>query len=155
MDEIRIQKALGKHLFLQNVCIPNVLMYQKGHKEYEADLIYFGRKSNYLTEVEIKVDIYDFRADFKKENYHNHPNVRQLYYAIPTDLYLKYKDEIDERIDDAGLILIDELMDYNGIIYGKVNRFHKKAKPRKNTIPLTERDKFHYLKLGCMKWVNR
>lgn len=30
MDEIRIQKALGKHLFLQNVCIPNVLMYQKG-----------------------------------------------------------------------------------------------------------------------------
>ena len=155
MDEIRIQKALGKHLFLQNVCIPNVLMYQKGHKEYEADLIYFGRKSNYLTEVEIKVDIYDFRDDFKKENYHNHPNVRQLYYAIPTYLYLKHKDEIDERIDNAGLILIDELMDYNGIIYGKVNSFLKKAKPRKNAVPLTEDDKFHYLKLGCMKWVNR
>lgn len=67
MDEIRIQKALGKHLFLQNVCIPNVLMYQKGHREYEADLIYFGRKSNYLTEVEIKIDIYDFRADFKRK----------------------------------------------------------------------------------------
>lgn len=66
VDEISIQKALGKHLFLQNICIPNVLMYQKGHKEYEADLIYFGRKSNYLTEVEIKIDIYDFRADFKK-----------------------------------------------------------------------------------------
>ena len=91
----------------------------------------------------------------KKENYHNHPNVRQLYYAIPTDLYLKHKDEIDERIDNAGLILIDELMDYNGIIYGKVNSFHKKAKPRKNAVPLTEDDKFHYLKLGCMKWVNR
>lgn len=155
VDEISIQKALGKHLFLQNICIPNVLMYQKGHKEYEADLIYFGRKSNYLTEVEIKIDIYDFRADFKKKNYHNHPNVRQLYYAMPTELYLKHKDEINKMIGNAGLILIDELRDCKGIAYGKVNSFIKKACPRKNAIPLTESDKFNYLKLGSMKWVNR
>lgn len=73
MTERDIQSILGEHLFLQNVCIPNVLMYQKGKREYEADLIYFGRNSNYLTEVEIKISIQDFRADFKKSNFSRSP----------------------------------------------------------------------------------
>lgn len=155
MDEYRIQKAIGKHLRLQNICIPNVLMYQKGKKEYEADLIYFGRKSNYLTEVEIKISIQDFRADLKKEIFHNHPNVRNFYYALPSYLYEKHKAEIDEILDiyGAGLILIDEVMDNNGIFYCVVKCFYKKASPRKNAVELTEKEKNNYLRIGCMKWV--
>lgn len=157
MDECRIQKALGKHLYLQNICIPNVLMYQRGKHEYEADLIYFGRKSNYLTEVEIKISIQDFRADLRKATYHDHPNVRNFYYAIPSSLYEKHKDEIEETIDicNAGLILIDEEMDNKGISHCFVKSFHKKAKPRKNAVELTENEKNNYLRIGCMKWVGR
>lgn len=150
MDEYRIQKAIGKHLRLQNICIPNVLMYQKGKKEYEADLIYFGRKSNYLTEVEIKISIQDFRADLKKETFHDHPNVRNFYYAVPFSLYEKHKEEIEETITlcKAGLILIDERMDDNGISHCFVKSFHKKAKPRKNAAELTEKEKIIICELG-------
>lgn len=148
MTERDIQSILGKHLFLQNVCIPNVLMYQKGKREYEADLIYFGRNSNYLTEVEIKISIQDFRADFKKVTFHDHPNVRNFYYAIPSCVYDKNKDEIDKKLNicGAGLILIDETA---------VKCFYKKSKPRNNAVELTDQDKINYLRIGCMKWVNR
>lgn len=155
LNESDIQKALGKHLYLQNVCIPNVLMYQKGHKEYEADLLYFGHKSDYLTEVEIKVSFQDFKNDFKKAEYHNHPNVRNLYYAFPFDMYMHFKQEIDKLIGDAGIILIDAALDNNFEKYYYVLRYEKRSKAIKSAISLTERDKLHYLKLGCMKWVNR
>lgn len=35
MNEKDIQYVLGKHLFLNNVCIPNVSMYCPGHTEYK------------------------------------------------------------------------------------------------------------------------
>lgn len=53
MNEKDIQYVLGKHLFLNNVCIPNVSMYCPGHTEYEADFVYFSMKTQFLTEVEI------------------------------------------------------------------------------------------------------
>lgn len=80
MTEKEMQLMLGKHFGIQYICIPNVLMtgeykkdilpeieklnpWQKPSRMYEADLIYIT-KSKYLTEVEIKVDINDFRSDF-------------------------------------------------------------------------------------------
>ncbi len=45
MNEKDIQFVLGKHLFLNNVCIPNVSMYCPGHTEYEADFVYFSMKN--------------------------------------------------------------------------------------------------------------
>ena len=56
MNEKDIQYVLGKHLFLNNVCIPNVSMYCPGHTEYEADFVYFSMKTQFLTEVEIKTN---------------------------------------------------------------------------------------------------
>ena len=85
MTEKEMQLMLGKHFGIQYICIPNVLMtgeykkdilpeieklesWQKPSRMYEADLIYIT-KSDYLVEIEIKVDINDFRSDFKKKIY--------------------------------------------------------------------------------------
>ena len=83
MNETDIQYVLGRHLFLKKICIPNVNMYCVGKTEYEADFIYFDLKTRYLTEIEIKTSIQDFRNDFKKKRYHDCENVKYLYYAIP------------------------------------------------------------------------
>lgn len=92
MTEKEMQIMLGKHFGIKNICIPNVLMtgeyrpeieklesWKKSSKMYEADFIYIT-KSGYLTEVEIKVDINDFRSDFKKKIYHSSQIVSALYY---------------------------------------------------------------------------
>nr|DAD97112.1 MAG TPA: hypothetical protein [Caudovirales sp. ctEpl1] len=34
-------------------------------------------------------------------------------------------------------------------------RYAKRSKAIKSDIGLTENDKLHYLRIGCMKWVNR
>lgn len=66
MTEQDIQFALGRHFFLKKICIPNVSMYCVGKTEYEADFIYFDLKTRYITEVEIKTSIQDFKRDFKR-----------------------------------------------------------------------------------------
>ena len=94
MTETEMQLKLGKHFGIKNICIPNVLMtgeyrkemlpeiekleaWQKPSKMYEADIVYIT-KSDYLVEVEIKVDINDFRNDFNKKVYHSSPLVSDL-----------------------------------------------------------------------------
>lgn len=156
MTESDIQNALGRHLFLQNVCIPNVTMHVPGHRPYEADLIYFNIKSDYITEVEIKVTVADFRNDFKKKYYHDHASVKYLYYAMPKDMYSKNKDEIDNMLNLAGIITISE-GDTNirsGLLKTGV-RYEKKARLRKTAQPMSQNEKINLMRIGCMKWVNR
>ena len=156
MDETDIQYVLGKHLFLRKICIPNVSMYCPGKTEYEADFIYFDLKTQYITEVEIKTSVQDFKRDFKKKRYHDCENVKYLYYAMPRSLYDDYYDVIDELLGDAGLILIDEIdvADSRGNIY-EFGGFIKRAKARNDAYPLSHNGLMHYLRIGCMKWVNR
>lgn len=156
MNETDIQYVLGRHLFLKKICIPNVNMYCVGKTEYEADFIYFDLKTRYLTEIEIKTSIQDFRNDFKKKRYHDCENVKYLYYAIPRSLYDAHCDEIKSLIGDAGLILIDEIdsLDFRGNIY-EFGGFVKRAKARKDAYPLSPKAQMYYLRIGCMKWVNR
>lgn len=84
-------------------------MYCVGKTEYEADFIYFDLKIRYITEVEIKTSIQDFKRDFKKKRYHDCENVKYLYYAVPRSLYNDHSDDIDKLLGNAGLILIDEI----------------------------------------------
>lgn len=111
MTEQDIQYALGQHLFLKNVCIPNVLMSGVKKAPYEADFIYFNLNKLHLTEVEIKTDINDFRNDFKKACYHDNHNVMYLYYAVPRSLYDDHWDVIDEMLGNAGLILLMNIVE--------------------------------------------
>ncbi len=67
MTECDIQAVLGCRYGVDKgqIVIPNVLL-----GSYEADFITIT-KSDYLIEVEIKISISDFRADFKKKHYHD------------------------------------------------------------------------------------
>lgn len=149
MNESDIQYILGQHLFLRKICIPNVSMYCVGKTEYEADFIYFDLKTRYITEIEIKTSIQDFRRDFKKNRYHDCANVKYLYYAIPRCVYSDHREEINNMLGDAGLILID-VFDRGSLL-----EFSKRAKARKDAYPLSPSDLMRYLRIGCMKWVNR
>ena len=155
MTEKEMQLTLGKHFGIQYICIPNVLMtgeyrpeieklesLKKSSKMYEADLIYIT-KSGYLTEVEIKIDINDFRNDFKKKIYHSSSMVSALYYAFPEVLYKKYEDEIRERVEEiAGIITVCN--------YGC--KVKAKAPKRKEVAPLTDTQIKDFMRIGCMKW---
>lgn len=156
MTEQDIQFALGRHFFLKKICIPNVSMYCVGKTEYEADFIYFDLKTRYITEVEIKTSIQDFKRDFKKKRYHDCGNVKYLYYAVPRSLYNDHSDDIDKLLGNAGLILIDEIdtFDIRGNLY-EFGCFAKRAKARKDVYPISPNGLMHYLRIGCMKWVNR
>lgn len=158
MTEKEMQLMLGKHFGIQYICIPNVLMtgeYKKDilpeveklkpwgrpSKMYEADFIYIT-KSGYLTEVEIKVDINDFRNDFNKKVYHSSPLVSSLYYAFPETLYKKYKDEINDKTAGiAGIIMVS----YDCKVKAK-------APKRKNIKALTDIEIKDFMRIGCMKW---
>lgn len=158
MTEKEMQLTLGKHFGIQYICIPNVLMtgeykkdilpeienlkpWERPSKMYEADFIYIT-KSRYLTEVEIKVDINDFRNDFNKKIYHSSSMVSALYYAFPEELYKKYKDEIhDKTAGIAGIIMVS----YDCKVKAK-------APKRKNIKALTDIEIKDFMRIGCMKW---
>ena len=148
MTERDIQVVLGKHLFRDNICIPNVSMYCPGKTEYEADFVYFSMKTQFLTEVEIKTNFQDFKNDFK--------NVKYLYYAMPSCVYSEHREKINNILGDAGLILIDETDtdSYRGNLL-RFGGFVKRAKARADWYKLSPTGLMHYLKIGCMKWVNR
>ena len=149
MTECDIQAELGCHYGVEKgqIVVPNVLL-----GSYEADFITIT-KSDYLIEVEIKISISDFRADFKKKHYHDCPEVKKLYYALPKELYEKHNSEIDESCDrtGAGIILIETRILPNGNTYYDIDRFAKEPKPRR-VKPLTVYQKLNFARLGCLRW---
>lgn len=112
--------------------------------EYEADLLVISN-SGYLKEIEIKTNIQDFRADFQKRHYHDHPEVRSFSYCLPSEIFNKHETEILAKCDfkGAGLILITE----DGRIINK-----KKSVVRRYAQKLTNEAILHYLKLAALKW---
>lgn len=159
MTEKEMQLMLGKHFGIQYICIPNVLMtgeykkdilpeveklkpWERPTRIYEADLIYIT-KSKYLTEVEIKVDINDFRSDFNKKVYHSSPLVSALYYAFPETLYKKHKNEIHDKT--AGIAGVISVFKYDC-------KVKSKAPKRKEVAPLTDTQIKDFMRIGCMKW---
>ena len=160
-----MQLIIGKKIGIENICIPNVLLVGEYKKEdlpeiekmnikpckmYEADLIYITR-NRYLTEIEIKTTIEDFRNDFKKKIYHSCPLVSSLYYALPWELYYDHESEILEKTQGtAGIIIV---VKNTGIFPEEYEvDFFKKAPKRKNVMPLSRDEIAKFMRAGCMKW---
>ncbi len=89
--EWNIQQAIGKHLGLQNIVIPNVKL---DYGMYEADLIYIV-DLKYVYEVEIKIDFQDFKRDFRKHKYHDDEIIRGLL-CIPESV-IRQKERRNQR----------------------------------------------------------
>lgn len=123
-------------------CGRNISLYNDGTAE--ADFLYIT-KTNYLYEIEIKLTIEDFKADLMKKHYHDHPEVKGFYYAIPISLYKKHTDTIDEicKENNAGLL-----------VYQKGQwRVIYKAKRRREVAALSKERIFHYLRIFAKKWI--
>lgn len=112
---------------------------------YEADFLYISN-SNYLYEVEVKISIADFRADQKKDKYHDHPDVKGLYYFVPQELYSKHEDEIKTTCKEKGAGLIVDGHPITTVL---------KPRVRKEVNPLSDSGYIHYLRLFAKKWVRK
>lgn len=136
-------------------CGPNIIMDQYwkvwdgGERQdlyagyYEADFLYITN-GHYLYEVEIKISFADFRADQKKNKYHDHPDVKGFYYFVPQELYSKHEDEIKTTCKEKGAGLIVDSRSITTIL---------KPKMRKEVKPLSYNSYIHYLRLFAKKWV--
>ena len=76
---------------------------------HEADMLVVS-KSGYLTEVEIKRTLADFRADFKKSHRHESNGLlSEFVYCIPEGMLDKAVKELEaQRFVPTGLLLYDE-----------------------------------------------
>jgi len=100
---------------------------------WEMDLALVSN-SNYLTEVEIKLTLSDWKRDCKKEKFMNvqyHPKrfkyIKYFYYAIPEKLLSKMPDHVSP---DTGIITFDS----HGVV-----TIHRQAQSRKGCEKLTDR----------------
>ncbi len=109
---IEIEESISRLFNIrQYIIVPNVSWgFHGGH---EMDLFIIS-PSKYAYEIEIKISVSDFRADFKKSHTHESKYIREFYYAMPEYIYEKVKLEIPEH---AGIIICNV---FRGIIYSKI-----------------------------------
>lgn len=150
----------------RNVVVPNVSW---GLLNYEADFVSMS-KAGYLTEVEIKRSMQDFKKDFEKRHRHDDPRISYFYYCVPQSICDKVMDAlyvmeetgnsfrpykitgIKEGVPvNAGLICYDN-HDWQGNECEYVTIDIKAyAGRRKNARPLTEKEQIKLAHLGCMR----
>lgn len=119
--------------------VPNVSW---GLLPWEADLLVL-RNTGYLVEIEIKISLQDWKADFEKTKHKwlagNDQWIREFYYAAPKKLAERWQElNIPEY---AGVISVDE----KGI------EVLRSAHPRKPAKKLTEEDQKRLLRLAAIK----
>jgi hypothetical protein len=103
---------------------------------YEKDLMCVNLKEKFGMEIEIKISLSDFKADFNKKHKHNYKYNKYFYFAIPAYLY---SEKIIELLsENSGLLLVFEK--------NKI-RIAKRAKLNKNFTKID--DKFINRFLYC------
>jgi hypothetical protein len=101
-----ITNCLIKHSSICNVrthyVLPNA--FWGLNFRHEIDLLSVTT-NGYATEIEIKINLQDIKADLKKRHNHESIKVKKLYFAFPETLYEKALKYIPEK---AGIILISK-----------------------------------------------
>lgn len=111
---------------------------------HECDILSVT-KNNYLREIEIKISVSDFKADFKKK--HNHEgNIRQFYYAVPYYILDDIKDLVPEH---AGILVAE----YNvNLSESWQLKKHKKSIDNKSAKPIDEKMLNEIFRIGYLKY---
>jgi hypothetical protein len=125
----------------QFVVVPNV---SYGLLPWEADLLCCS-KNGYLTEIEIKISLSDWKADLEKRKWQQHNAlklIKKFYYAAPRELAQRWA-EIDMR-PNAGVIAVDE--GERGKI--EIIRAATVGEHRR----LTETEMLKLSRLGCLRY---
>ncbi|MBO1882938.1 MmcB family DNA repair protein [Capnocytophaga sp. Marseille-Q4570] len=111
---------------------------------HECDML-MVTKNYFLREIEIKISVSDFKADFKKK--HNHEgNIKQFYYAVPYYILDKIKDLVPEQ---AGMLVAEynaELSDHWQL------KIYKKAIDNKSATPIDEEKLNKIFRIGYLKY---
>jgi hypothetical protein len=111
---------------------------------WEADLLVLS-PSGYLTEVEIKVSLSDWKADFSKKKFGVHQDwaqaamIKQFYYAAPKALAVRYGELALPTW--AGVVSVDD----SGV------SVLKPAETRPGHRKLTEKEQTRLLRLAAIK----
>lgn len=82
----------------------------------------------------------------KKNKYHDHPDVKGLYYFVTQELYSKHGDEIKATCKEKGAGLIVDGHPITTVL---------KPRVRKEVNPLSDSGYIHYLRLFAKKWVRK
>lgn len=123
--------------------------------EHECDMLSVSKKM-FLREVEIKVSVSDFKADFKKK--HNHGgNIKQFYYAVPYYILSKIEKDIPEN---AGILVayIEMKQGLHGDVVSKkwILKKYKSAKHNILAKPIDELQLNMIFRIGYLKyWFHR
>lgn len=131
----------------KNMIISNVSW---GLDIHECDLLIVS-KSNYATEIEIKITKSDLKADAKKIHGHRSNKIKYLYFAIPE----KLESCIDLIPARAGIIIIRKK---KNIQYNWERHFYidtiRKPETNKQARPLNDSELIKVSKLAMMRMWN-
>lgn len=108
---------------------------------HECDML-MVTKNYFLREIEIKVSVSDFKADFNKK--HNHEgNIKQFYYAVPYYILDKIKDLVPEHAGILVAVYENE--------HWQLKRY-KKAIDNKSATPIDEEKLNKIFRIGYLKY---
>ena len=108
---------------------------------HEGDILSVT-KNYFLREIEIKISVSDFKADFKKK--HNHEgNIKQFYYAVPYYILDKIKDLVPKQSGILVAVYENE--------HWQLKRY-KKAVDNKSATPIDEEKLNKIFRIGYLKY---
>ena len=137
-----------------NIMVPNLSW---GLLNHEADFVSID-KNGYLTEVEIKRSFEDFKADFKKKNYHDtDERVSRFGYFVPKSILKECIDYNNEHCKDVTFNgkpyfvfgFTDDGKVYNGEEHILKGNFSYSSNPKSRKLFLEEKLKVAHI--GCMR----
>ncbi len=140
--EISVMQFFGVDKYL---VVPNVSFGVRigGRPLHECDLLVLS-KSNYASEIEIKISKADLLRDRKKKHSHYHDAIKHLWFAVPKNLTSLAVNEIPSR---SGLLEVGYDENYKRNYVDVV----RKPKANKSAIKWTDEDRLNLARLGCMR----
>lgn len=130
-----IEIAVAKWFnYRRHLIVPNVSW---GLVNHECDLLVLS-KSNYATEVEIKISRSDLIADKSKKHKHEDNMIKYLYFAIPA----KMEKDIEHIPEHAGIIIVN-----NSGFCRELRKPTQNPKCR----ALTDKERYQMARLGALR----
>lgn len=136
--EVAVANLIG---YRANTIVPNV-SWGLGLR-HECDMLVLN-KSGRFTEIEIKTNVSDLKADFKKMHGHRSKIISRLVYAMPKALYEKHGALIPSG---CGVITVshnEHLNKFEAQWQQQARHNKEKEKPDAQTV-------LKFMSLGCMR----
>lgn len=145
-SSVIVPKVSGNNWWLDTEADP---MIWKNIVNHECDMLVVT-KSNYLTEVEIKISLSDLKADFKKEHQHKDENIKNFYYAFPEEM----KDKAIKLIpEESGILIAVKKHFHNGEEYREI-KCYRKPKINREAKPINDKVLNMIYRLGYLRYWN-